>query len=1140
MANLTREQALRYLSTTYGTLELLSHLLQHPADDYLIGPESDTPITVSNSQVRDLVHEYQRAHLPETQQVRLDSQANLTTLYQYVLAYSLREDTNFQDQETRESLVNAYRLHLRELQDRETDPRIQIPKLSEQIRAAQAYHRQEQLLASRVNQTLTALTNASIPEAARNYVRLNQAELSQDLVESLTYLDTRDPSRVSAQVSRILDQAARHSHSWATLNALMLTRDLDQPLRPVAQAVASLVANENLNPDATRALTQAESTLKSAYQLQRSQARANIIDSIESWQKLNGLDRGGNDNFTEEVIDSIRANVIRTAEKRTLLAQFRGKLNPEAVVREAILRGGLDHKYNLSQVDVDRLTEFVVQTPGFDRYYRSMKDGLREKGPSLVKPLPLSTVGYISTKAKVDPVVVQLFSLGYQDSSLVQELKRQGYSRQEINSQLDNLNVYFGQGNLIDGIYQLNFTIRHNLGRLSQKIEQTQYNVSVNGFIANRSGLHPGTIQVLRQGGSARDIRDFLRSRGYTNAQIIQELEHLKAYSRGRAGFFGSFYKLRLGADQVVARVRFALRPENIPVIRNILHAYLSVTDSIRTGYGHFLKDHRNVAFFLSGARRLEVWHSIVDRLVASKNVPSWIRLGFSFYQGGGYTRHGFRIQFGRFVRVKTGNWLISRGAKFGADKLLGKFMVWVGGGLVAGTLSGGVGFAIQAGIWLARAIGKTPKIAQNADVYAAWAIKNLAGIAALMGTFGPTLLGGFLGLLAGLGLFLFGFIGGWAILGLVAIGAGLGYLLGNFGAISSAIGTGLSSLGASMGAWWAGFLQSGNAVSGTVLGTVGLTVGTAVFSIFNFNNALYTSEVGFKEAETFNPEAIMSQYVAITISPSATSLPAGTKEITYTITITAKQDITIGNSITLSFVILGDYISETVDATVNVPTTTLTSGQSITLDPYTFTSNLIPTNAIVTATAGVTVTAPAADQATSIATTSIGDTSSIASLACFNFTGGWGSQLSVMQGIIGTIIAKHPVYVATACRGKTIELRRVNQNPSWGAEWVTTSIVEFYDKGVNLYTMAHELGHGVDYNTGISTEFRNQGLVVWSGNTCQNNIYPVQQPSLYFISAPSRCYSENFAEGGAYIIMGKGLPATWSSWFLSTGLFGK
>ncbi|MFZ2199742.1 MAG: peptidoglycan DD-metalloendopeptidase family protein [Microgenomates group bacterium] len=366
--------------------------------------------------------------------------------------------------------------------------------------------------------------------------------------------------------------------------------------------------------------------------------------------------------------------------------------------------------------------------------------------------------------------------------------------------------------------------------------------------IAKSAGVDPTIIALTRNGYSGEQLAKQLLNSGYSASDIKSQLDNIQKYLGENHGLIDSIYKSRLAYDQTILKIKTALSPANIPIVRNIYGAIVNIREGISTTYNNFLNNHRTLAFFLSSDHRLASWGGWISKIAANKNLPSWLKTGLTWYKNGGYSYEGFINSAKTFYRIKFGNWLIKQGAKIGGEKLAGKFMAWVGAGLVAGSLSGGATFAIQAGLWVMQQAKRAPEAIKNADVVAGWVLKNLAGIAMLIGIAGPTIIGAIIGFgIALISFFIIGFAAPlWAVLAIgTGIGALIGFLYSQAGAISAWAGGALNSLGALASTWWAGFVNSvGATISSIATTSIVVAVGGITISMSLGNDAIITSKI--------------------------------------------------------------------------------------------------------------------------------------------------------------------------------------------------------------------------------------------------------------------------------------------------------
>ncbi len=759
MANLTKSELVRNFGTPFGVLELVSQLIRHPKDDYELG-SGDSKVVFTNREVKALVDDFQRNNLLGDKILDLENPSNYRPLYNSILLFANKQkESSIPDRETRENILRAYQTHLEEVDQKTTNPKVEINAYNESVRRAQKYWQTKNLLDSRVAQALEPLTRSG--SASSGYIRQMQNSLIAELSPALHNIDTTDPVKAQAQTKALLDQAVANSPTWRALQNTLVAEGQD--VDHITTNLSTLLNNERFSKSDTDENLESLANINKQHGLTPTQAKDELQNTINSWQKETGVGRDNPNSLGNDLVKSLHSATIDALESPSLSDRFIKKDPFEVRALRNAITPELIKKYNLTQVDQDRLIEAALNHPSTGTYFARITNGLEPSAgdlPDILGLRPASLVSHIAKNSGVDPLIVTLTRSGYSGEQLASQLLKSGYSPSDIKSQLDNLQKYLGENH----------------------------------------------------------------------------------------GLIDSVYKSRLAYDQAVLKIKTALSPQNIPIIRNVYGAVTSVRESISTAYNGFLNNHRTIAFFLSSDHRLASWGGWISKIATNKNLPQWLKTGLTWYKNGGYSYEGFIGSAKTHFRIKFGNWLVKQGAKIGGEKLAGKFLAWVGAGLVAGSLSGGASFAIQAGLWVMQQAKRAPEAIKNADVIAGWVLKNIAGLAMLMGIAGPTILGAIIGFSVALvSFFLIGFsLPLWGVLMIgTALGALLGYLYSQAGAIAGWASTALGSAGALVSAWWAGFVNSvGATISSIATTSIVVAVGGITLSMSLGNDAIITSKI--------------------------------------------------------------------------------------------------------------------------------------------------------------------------------------------------------------------------------------------------------------------------------------------------------
>lgn len=759
MANLTKTELIKNYGTPFGVLELVSQLIRHPKDAYELG-SGDNKVVFSNQEIKALVDDFQRNNLLGEKILDLENPSNYRIIYHNLLLFATNQkESSIPDRETRENILRAYQTHLEEVEQKTANPRVEINAFNESVRRAGKYWQTKNLLDSRVAQILDPISRSDSASSA--YVRQMRDNLIAELGPALHNIDTSNPERARAQTQVLLDQAVANSPTWRVLQNTLVAEGKD--VGSITNNISTVLSNERLSSADTEENLKSISELNSQYRLSPTQAKDEFTNSINSWQKTTGVGRDHDGELGNDLSESLRVAAIESLESPSLSDRFLNKDPFEVRALRKALTPELIEKYNLTEVDQDRLIETALNNSSTGTYFQRLTSGLDPSPgdlPDMLRLRPASLVSHISKNAKVDPLIVALTRSGYSGEQLTKQLLNSGYSAADIKSQLDNLQKYLGENH----------------------------------------------------------------------------------------GLIDSIYKSRLAYDQTVLKIRAALSPANIPIVRNIYGAIAGFREGISNTYYSFLNNHATIALFLSADHRLAAWGGWITKIAANKNLPKWLKTGLTWYKNGGFSIDGFKDSLKAHYRIKFGNWLVKQGAKIGGEKLAGKFLAWIGAGLVAGSLTGGASFAIQAGLWFMQQAKRAPEAIKNADVVAGWVLKNIAGLAMLLGIAGPTILGAIIGF--GVALISFFFIGFtaplWAVLAIgTGIGALLGYLYSQAGAISAWAGGALSAFGTAVSAWWAGFVNSvGATVSSIATTSIVVAVGGITLSMSLGNDALLTSKI--------------------------------------------------------------------------------------------------------------------------------------------------------------------------------------------------------------------------------------------------------------------------------------------------------
>lgn len=462
----------------------------------------------------------------------------------------------------------------------------------------------------------------------------------------------------------------------------------------------------------------------------------------------------------------------------------------------------LSSSSSISTEDVKNLNRELNKTPETAKYISSLKTEIGYSKPSLIHFSPLSPEDFLISKG-ADPAVARLFIRGHSTENIQKSLSKKGYSQQET---------------------------AKILGSLSNILSENH------GFFGRIQKLR---VSLVRQTSS-------IRNSYYALQQDIENRFNNLAIVRGGK------------------RIREALRLQNLPLIGPALNRYAILRNALGKKWSGFL--HRNPAlgYFLSSSVRSSVYRKFINNL-AKNSKFGLLRLGATYFKNGGYSWRGFRREIGRRARVKAGTWLINQGVKRGANKLLGKIAISLGGSLVSGTLSGGFGFVVGAGLTLWRNRHEITDKLRNLPEVAAGLLKAFLPLVALLQAFVVSITGAIIGAVVYIAAVVFGVIASFslgafalaAIAGAVIanfIGPAIAWIQSTFTSLVSSITAAATTLGEIFTSILASALPTGAAVTTVVVGSV--AVGWTAMTMFSHAQLTANIPVGnpYSTVATRNP----------------------------------------------------------------------------------------------------------------------------------------------------------------------------------------------------------------------------------------------------------------------------------------------
>lgn len=295
-----------------------------------------------------------------------------------------------------------------------------------------------------------------------------------------------------------------------------------------------------------------------------------------------------------------------------------------------------------------------------------------------------------------------------------------------------------------------------------------------------------------------------------------------------------------------------------------------------------------------------------------------------------------------------------------------------------------------------------------------------------------------------------------------------------SFSTAFSKIGSSLFGLGGSAGRIGASLLSRAIIGLTTLGGAEALPVVAAVAIGFGVLFALVflvaTIQHGvFLKETTSAPIIRESQFINLTKTADKTNIQSLPEQVTYTITISAK-DKTLNNLRTREeFSVYSRGSPPQITATQHSVKTVLTPGEQ---DSFNFSVNLAPEYQDSVVTNTVTVIAdvqdgPSGETISRAISIIIGNPPT----GCFSFQTGWSSDFERAQvSEMIARIARSPAYMANLCKGGNVNLIRVNDNPGYGGEVRGKSNIYLYNRAFHreggyiwqnlFYTLAHETGH--------------------------------------------------------------------------------
>lgn len=349
--------------------------------------------------------------------------------------------------------------------------------------------------------------------------------------------------------------------------------------------------------------------------------------------------------------------------------------------------------------------------------------------------------------------------------------------------------------------------------------------------------------------------------------------------------------------------------------------------------------------------------------------------------------------------------------------------------------------------------------------------------------------------------------VGSWAWNGIVG-GAGNAISVG-----SSLFSNGLSLLsGTSASASTAGLTQV------AVGGAIG-TVATATIVAGIVTNAAFFSPTG--EIKEDFPDQGQNEFFAIEKTASPTQLATSGSDVTFTITVSAKNQAINSIGFIDNFRFQKDGVATALTANLGQCTTPIAAGTSCTLS-FTFNTFLVPADSLLINS--VVASATMADGSTQSDSASVTVNIGVPSVFCGNITlvngsATWSDADRTNVTAACSELARAPQMVGFLRNAGTITVIRNTGGCSAsvnGANQITINGCDFSNVNVVKYVLIHELGHVVaNYNGPVYQSYLNSGAYKTDGLV---PTYPFS-PSQITWGTPA---SEGFAEMIADYVVSK------------------